>query len=132
MVWGSATPCGHSVYYNINLFKENLLTLCSLLEEKPSDILDKLELFRTNLRPKMRIFSFPVERSRESSLRRQTQRRPTLLTRLELLRAKYNGVTIDSENKDKDTFLFLSGHRQGAAGQFPSWTTVLLSMAKDY
>lgn len=39
------------------------------------------------------------------------------MTRLVLFWAKYDGVTKDSENKDEDTFLFLSGHRQGAAGQ---------------
>lgn len=53
------------------------------------------------------------------------------MTRLVLLRAKYNGVTIDSENKDEDTFLFLCDNIRERLDSFPSWTTVLLSMAKD-
>lgn len=52
------------------------------------------------------------------------------MTRLVLFRAKCDGVTKGSVEKDKDTFLFLSGHRQEAAGQFSIWTTVLLSLAK--
>lgn len=63
--------------------------------------------------------------------RGETQRRPTLLTMLVLFWAKYDGVTKGSVEKDKDTFLFLSGHRQEAAGQFSIWTTVLLSLAKN-